>query len=123
MVPDIDRLFSGVAGYSPILCMAIDVLGATGVLQMDLKVLQEPGYSFILVQVVGQCYHRTALQKSNRQVGAGTGDCKRLRRTWLIGGGPSLAGCRPISFLLWIVPIRSEAPRTLCQTVLVSNIL
>lgn len=56
MVPDIDSLFSGVADYSHILCMAkadIDVLGVARVLQMDLKVLQEPGYTFISVQVVG----------------------------------------------------------------------
>lgn len=122
MVPDIDSLFSEVAGYSPILRMAkadIDVLGVTRVLQMDLKVLQEPGY--ILVQVVGQCYDRTALQKCSRQVGAGTGDCKHLRRAWPIGDGPSLVGCRPISFLLWIAPSRSEAARPLCQTVLVRH--
>lgn len=52
MVPVTDSLFSGVAGYSPILCMAkadIDVLGVTRILQMDPKVFQEPGYTFILV--------------------------------------------------------------------------
>lgn len=31
---------------------------------MDLEVLQQPGYTFISVQVVGQCYNRTAVQKS-----------------------------------------------------------
>lgn len=78
IVPDIDSLFSGVAGYSPIVCMAkadIDVLGVIRVLQMDLKVLWEPGYSFISVQVVGQCYNTMALKKFGRWVGAGTGDC------------------------------------------------
>lgn len=84
---DIDSLLSGVASYSPILCMAkadIDVLRVTRVLQMDLKVHQEPGYTFIVMQVVGQCYNRTAPQKHFRSpvgIGAGTGDCKHLRRT------------------------------------------
>lgn len=38
-----------------------------------------------------------------------------------MGGGLILAGCKPISFMLWIAPSRSKAANTLCQTVLVSN--
>ena len=97
----------------------VGVRGVTRVLQMNLEVLWELGYT--LVQVVGQSYDRTALQKSRRQVGAGTGDSKHLQRTWLIGGCPRLAGCRRIPFLWWIVPSRSEAARALCHMALVSN--